>query len=481
MKRIVIFISILQIVMLSLDAQNEYDALLVSRNLTSGTARSLSMSGSFGALGGDFSVASTNPAGLAVYRNPVLTITPGIYYAISKTDFSGTSNEDYNYKLTLDNIGYVWSSNNGGKTGWVGTAFGIGYNKLKDFNQNILIGPINANSSLINFYTDVLNGYIDDLEPSEYYEWLAWDTYLIDTLPGGTTYYNNFEGTSYGQLQEKSITRKGNIGEYNISFAANYSNVLYIGGSLGIQSVTFSEKTNHYDNFDIIANINSFNFRENFDINGYGYNLKIGILAKPVEFVRIGAAFHSPTTLNLDYNFNTNMSSVILFDDGSLERFSNSSPDEHYKSKTITPLKGLFSLGFVLSKYGLLNIDYEYVDYTKLRLRADDYSFSNENTAIKDIYQSVNNIKIGGEFNLGALALRAGYGIYGDPFKSSHLNSGQNINTISGGIGIRSDDYFFDLGIMQYNLKENHVLYDDLASNIETNYVKILATIGFKF
>ncbi|MGK0422139.1 MAG: hypothetical protein ACJAT9_001822, partial [Polaribacter sp.] len=44
-------------------------ALLFSQDDANGTARFTSMSGAFGALGGDLSVMSINPAGLSVYNN----------------------------------------------------------------------------------------------------------------------------------------------------------------------------------------------------------------------------------------------------------------------------------------------------------------------------------------------------------------------------------------------------------------------------
>ena len=47
-------------------AQGEMDAYRFSQTELNGTARSMSMGGAFGALGGDMSVMSHNPAGLGV-------------------------------------------------------------------------------------------------------------------------------------------------------------------------------------------------------------------------------------------------------------------------------------------------------------------------------------------------------------------------------------------------------------------------------
>lgn len=49
-------------------AQNVSDALRYSTDNTQGTARFKSMSGAFGALGGDMSALSINPAGAAIFN-----------------------------------------------------------------------------------------------------------------------------------------------------------------------------------------------------------------------------------------------------------------------------------------------------------------------------------------------------------------------------------------------------------------------------
>jgi hypothetical protein len=54
--------------MVSSYGQNTSDAIRYSTGETEGTARFKSMSGAFGALGGDMSAVSINPAGSAVFN-----------------------------------------------------------------------------------------------------------------------------------------------------------------------------------------------------------------------------------------------------------------------------------------------------------------------------------------------------------------------------------------------------------------------------
>jgi hypothetical protein len=486
MKRIAIIISILEVITLSIYSQNQYDALITSREINSGTARYIGMGGAFGSLGGDLSVASTNPAGLAILRNSILTVTPGIYNNTSTsrfTSFNNYKNEDFEYRMTLDNIGYVWASHSGGSEGWVSTAFGFGYNKLNDYNQRILIGPVISNdASLADWFTDIRND-LNYPVSNFYIDYYENPVINADIVYGDDTtgFSNDFRDAGYGQSMEKSIIRYGKKGEYFISFAANYSNILYIGGTFGIQSFNYDENQDHFES-DINNNsdiINSFNFREYTEVNGTGYTFKLGILARPVEYVRLGVAYHLPVTYKLNYTYYTNAAAV--FETGDPLHTSAYSPERDYDYKVLTPQKAIFSLGFILAKYGILSIGYEWVDYTKMKVRSDDDSFSDVNADISNQFQTGSNLRTGLEIRLGTISLRGGYTYYSDPFTAIHDNSGQDINVFSGGIGLNSKNYFLDLGVMNYTLHEDHYLYSDYSSKINSNLTKILFTIGFRF
>ena len=62
-------------------AQNEQDALRFSQTFYGGSSRTMSKGGAFGALGGDFGALSTNPAGVAKYRQGEFSFTPSLSLA----------------------------------------------------------------------------------------------------------------------------------------------------------------------------------------------------------------------------------------------------------------------------------------------------------------------------------------------------------------------------------------------------------------
>ena len=86
-------------------------ALNFSQQNFGSTARSQAMGGAFGAIGGDFSSLSINPAGLGVYIKPEISATFDIIGVNStKSTYQGTTTDDRNNNFSMRNLGYVFTS-----------------------------------------------------------------------------------------------------------------------------------------------------------------------------------------------------------------------------------------------------------------------------------------------------------------------------------------------------------------------------------
>src|SRR5690606_37796505 len=77
----------------SLLAQIPEDALRMTWNVPSGTARQQAIGGAMGALGGDISATFVNPAGLGFYKTSEFVLTPGLSLLNSKSNFLGQDNK----------------------------------------------------------------------------------------------------------------------------------------------------------------------------------------------------------------------------------------------------------------------------------------------------------------------------------------------------------------------------------------------------
>ena len=118
----------------TLKAQVPADALRFSAYEVLGTARNVGIGGGIGALGADFSVLSTNPAGLASYRRSEFTVTPSLYLDNTEATLDGSNpNVQKNkFAFNLNNLGFVFSRQ-GRNPNWRTTNLGIGINRIANF------------------------------------------------------------------------------------------------------------------------------------------------------------------------------------------------------------------------------------------------------------------------------------------------------------------------------------------------------------
>ena len=93
------------------------------------------MANAFGALGGDLSALSINPAGIAVYRTSEFAFTPSISLNQSDASYMGLNSSDDKYSFPLNQIGFVASNRplREKEKGLISTHFGFTYNRTADF------------------------------------------------------------------------------------------------------------------------------------------------------------------------------------------------------------------------------------------------------------------------------------------------------------------------------------------------------------
>ena len=100
--------------------------VLFSQNDDNGSARFMSMSGAFGALGGDVSSMSINPAGIAVFQNSSFTGTFNSRNSSIKSNYYGNSLETQDKFFNLSHAGAVLVFDSAYQSDW--SKFAIGFN-----------------------------------------------------------------------------------------------------------------------------------------------------------------------------------------------------------------------------------------------------------------------------------------------------------------------------------------------------------------
>ncbi|MGQ0830031.1 MAG: OmpP1/FadL family transporter [Bacteroidota bacterium] len=485
MKKLIFTLGTGVICTISALAQNDIDAMRYSQITFGGTARFASMAGSMGALGGDISTLSFNPAGIAIYRKTELSITPSIFSQTTSSAFNGMTASDRKLNFNLGNIGLVTTINLTGKnntTGWESVNFGFGYNRKNNFHNRIRIEGYNTSSSLLDTYVNEANGYSSE-SFDQFSTHLAWVTYLLNPDTGAALQYNHViknDSANYGQYHRKSIESRGSMGETVISFGGNYKSKVYIGATLGIVNAKYLEESvyEEVDAKDTIQAFKSFTYAQDLSTKGNGFNFKIGMIYKPVDWLRIGAAVHTPTILQLKDQYSSTMKSDL-----ESITYDTVSPQGSFDYTITTPFKAIGSLGFIVNKMALFNIDYEYVDYSYAQLNSSPNVFSEVNNTIHSKYTSTSNIRIGAEVRFDPLTFRAGYALYGSPFKNGE-NINANRNSYTAGIGFRENNYFIDFAYVLTKYTQYNYLYDPaIVDRVKSDYSNssFMLTLGLRF
>ena len=421
-----------------------YDLSFTSHNY--GTARSMAMGNAFTALGADMVSASLNPAGVAMYVGGDVSFTPMVTVAKSNTSgepfYLDGANEYFSNRKTrmaIPNFGIVIpvSMSTGALTN---VNFAVSYNRIADFNQNRIMASRgnSANNSLANYFCELSNA--DDhnftfdkngrLEFGDPFYWgavLAYKNGLTNRDDKG--WFVDRIGEDAVVDQYSVLETRGAVDEWSFTGGFNIVDKVYLGISIGIQGIDYTRDTYYgedylYDNdgdSGLVDQLIYTNYMQTTRYYGTGHNFKFGVTARPLNWLRVGVAYHTPTYYSLETYYTGEMWSQTsyidpdTFKENVYEIYEQSPIFEEYGINSWrfrTPSRLLTGVAVTLGNRAILSADYERSWYQTLRLQEstiiglDDVYKGN----FKDVFKANNTLRLGAEcYVLPAMALRAGY------------------------------------------------------------------------
>ncbi len=428
-------------------AQYSQDVIRFSGGQIGSTARIKAIGNAGTAIGGDLSSISGNPAGLGFFTRSELSITPeynatkvkATYFGQTATDTKNSGNINHAAFLVYNQLTKPRGAD---KTkGWLSVNYGAAYNRTNDFYENIHYNGLNTGNSINNYYANQANSFgVGDNTLAGF----AYGQNLIDLYGAANPTY---QSNTVGSVNQESFTsRTGGQSAVDFSLGANYSNKLYIGLGLSFSNLRYNSSSTFYEDgtASILETAGAVNrayssaYSQDQVTRGTGFAARLGLIYKPVESVRLGATFTSPTFYNVDDTYSEGLATNIT---------NNGSYTDGPQSYTLnynfrTPLKLAGGAAVFIKQFGFISGDVEYVDYSSAHISSnEDFNANGDNTDIKNIYKSAVNARVGAEARLSSMfLLRGGYGVQGDFRK----NNGSDIKTASGGIGLRFGSYYVD-------------------------------------
>ena len=472
-------------------AQNEEDVLRYTMTNFGGSARNISLAGAMTALGGDFSVATSNPAGIGKMTKDNFSATLNVELLNAESTFYGAVKNESGSTANLSNLSYVKAYNLDPKkfNNWYGVQLGMGLNRINSFQERINYGGV-ADSSILHSFIAEANGTPDSLllDAYPFSSGLAYYAYGIDTPPGGDEYTTSFN--SGQSVHDRQITRTGGMTEYNFTLSGNYGNKLLIGGGLTFIKSNFSERFQHVETFtDDSIFLNSINYTGELDIEGWGYSARLGVIYMPFDYLRVGLGAQLPTVFNLNDRWTNNMTADTK--DGPKTVDPSYVYVGRYDYRVRTPFRANGSIGLILKKFGSIGLEVEMVDYSNSILKTnkksqDRYSFTAENFQIENLYRSVFNVKLGMEIRLNPQAyLRGGAAYYPSPYQSNKVANAAPTYFYTLGLGYNWGNVFIDMAYALKLHKMDYYAYDPTLNgsyaNIDLSNSQVLFTLGFRF
>lgn len=424
-----------------------------------GTARSMAMGGAFVSLGADLSSMSINPAGLGMYQHNELVLTPMMTFQSSSTADTAPFGKNTKSRFAVPNFGVALNTFQSSGT-LTSLTIGIGMNRIADFNSRYSYQfdtPYSGGEMQAPSLADVFgrqlgqagifpnnNGALgyDYANPYFWPAILGYNGYMISSFSDndGSYYVPDCIGSNASILHYMDVVNSGSINEFELSLGANFNNIVYFGATLGIQSVHKSTGVYYGEDYRyengaaansagdlLVSQLDYADLYQHSVLDGSGVNLKLGVIIRPVESLRIGVAFHTPTYYSLERSYYGTINSQLYNNDtGDMLISDDSTPSQDDMGSNswcfTSPARLMFGLSYTLGNFGVISVDYERDWYNSIRVKntPDGFDIYPEEykAEFKQAFKGTNTLRAGIEIKpIPLMALRVGGGFTGSMFK----------------------------------------------------------------
>lgn len=484
MKKILAIIVVLGAVLPS-EAQTINDVLRYGIEDLQGTARYQSMSGAFGALGGDLSALNNNPAGSAVFNNGSFTISGTSYNTKNKTNyFDGNTSTDIS-DFDMNQLGGVFVFNNTGSGGgWNKFSLAFNYERVNNFENEFLVDG-NSNRSIDSYFLSFAQGvplgdmaiFNDENIEDAYLDigssygfgtqqaFLGYYGGIIDPLDpdndNNTEYISNaaFDNTVRQRFFQST---SGYNNKFTVNMAGQFLDNLYLGASLNFHDVQYEKYTQlDEDGYSSESILREATFDNLLRTSGDAFSFSLGGIARISEMVRVGATYQSPTWYRLTDELSQRIGSN--YEDDRIGYINFNQVNVYPDYKIHIPAKYTGSLALVFGQQGLISFDYSYQDMSNAKLKpTSDPVFAEENDYMENTLEAVSSLRVGGEYRIERFSLRGGYRYEQSPYDSDRIG---DLNGFSLGLGYDFGPTRIDAAFNQYQRDYGSQLYEAGLTN----------------
>ena len=469
-----------------------------------GTARYVGMGGAMGALGGDLSVISNNPAGLGLYRRSDAALTMGGLFQDDEP-----ARGDDKGRFTFDQIGFV-----------VACPIGDDQVKFVNFGFNYQ-KKINYGHSLLTQQN------LGGLSQCDMFAWMAGDLEKLDNLGNHASFSNpmyddlmaagmfqlSSDGSAFtngwrGNTGIFSRSTSGGLYGYEFNISGNVSDRYYWGLTFGVDKLDYQADA-IYEEQPMPGGV-AYRLYQSQRLEGNGVNIKLGTIIRPIEEspLRFGLAIETPTWYRLKHRATYGIS--VADATGKLPAPYVSNEDNYLEYNVYSPWKFRASIGSTIDNFMAWDIEYQYSlnDYTKMGYPKSYDGYDGEASLSMDkdrdmqamthaSMQGVHNLRLGMEYKpIQGMFVRCGYNFFSAPFKKTgrldqkvgsyaldyatstdYINLGST-SIFSLGLGLRGKHFYADIAYKYRYQRGDFYAFDDHFTSQDGNFISNNPTLS---
>ncbi len=432
-------------------------------------ARAIGLGGAFTGIADDYSAIYWNPAGLAQVRRMEMNIGFSHNSFNADADFLGKLNSSKDTFTRLNSLGFVFPI----PTYRGSLVFGVGYQKVRDYNQALDMGGLVLDPKGTAFPWYVVPTYDNyQVNPPE-----IWSTLVSDSL-----------------FQSKSVLDDGSANLFSLSGALEVQENFFLGATMNFiggkinRSFEFSEEDiyNIYSYFDEptrnMSDLDYWVYTQDIESEIDATNFKLGLFYRSEKNWRFGASMTTPTTYKITESWNWKQSEY--YDTATEAATLEDAGKQEYKYQE--PYS--FNAG---ASVRLLNVllsgDLEFKDWTQAKFKTDgpiegQYA-SVLNRAIKKEMKSTTKLRAGAEVYISPIGMRLRGGYFLDPTPYVDTSIRPDRTWLSAGASMMLDkQVMLDLTYVHGSWEDKSI--DNLSaapSMVDRSWNKIIGTVSLRF
>ena len=427
-------------------------------------SRALSMGGAYVGVSDDYSAIYWNPAGLGQIQRMEVNLGFSHNKFVNNTDFLSVDSKAEDTFSRLNSIGIVIPV----PTYQGSMVFGVGYNKIRDFDNRFEI-----------------EGYNE--------EWAAYPDYFYQTA-------EDFQYTTVGDnvYQEQTILEQGSLNHFSLAGSVELQKDFFLGATLNFVSgkddyaMQFGEYDiynlhNVYQEYDEngnenISDLDYWEYRQNIVSDFKAVNFKLGALYRFGRMLRIGATVVPPTTYKIKETWSDSWDEY--YDTGDQFSVDEASGSTTYKIKT--PYS--FNVGASMKVLNFLfSAGADFQDWSNAKFLTESpiegESKTEVNGRIQKDFKAVTKLHLGAEMYIPIVRAKVRAGVMEDPSPYRYADVRPDKRYYNAGASLMLDkQVMVDLSYTHGQWKRETVDYlTQFPTREDIAFDKVVGTLSIRF